>query len=96
MENINDGGGLYDNEGLVDTIILDCNELIKMLFSGRYIEFCATLVAMVQKLGSLKNGIKNEKAAAREQMADLRRMNNDLAEKAYGQPVDRGNENVEC
>lgn len=57
---VNDGCGLYDNEGLIDTLIIDCNNLVKVLAGGNYVQFCSIVVQMVQKLSNLKSGIKND------------------------------------
>lgn len=89
---VNDGGGLYDSSGLIDSLIVDCNDLPGILMRGQNVKFCSTIVQMVQKLSALKEGIRNEKAEQERKLADLRRMNNDLTEKAFGLPVDRGNE----
>ena len=91
---VNDGGGLYDSQGLIDTLIVDCNELGRFMVSGQYVGFCAKLVEMVQKLSRLKNGVASDLKSKDEIIADLKRHNNDLAEIAYGVPADRGNENA--
>ena len=71
---VNDGGGLYDNTGLIDTLIVDCNILPKELICGNYVAACVKLIEMVQKLNSLKKGIKNDMEAKDRQIADLRRL----------------------
>lgn len=60
MEDIKLDDGLYNNLGLIDTLIVDCNDLPKALFNGQYALFCATLAGMVQKLANLKQGVKND------------------------------------
>ena len=60
---INDGGGLYDAEGLIDTLIVECNDAVKSVMGGNAIKFCAQMVEMVQKLDALKRGIQKEKEA---------------------------------
>ena len=57
---VNDGGGLFDYAGLIDTLLEDCNELPNALFSGKNVRFCALVVGMVQKLARLKEGVKND------------------------------------
>ena len=54
---VNDGKGFYDFKGLIDTLILDCNELPKDLMGGNNVAFCNRLVQMVQKLVNLKDGL---------------------------------------
>lgn len=55
---VNDGNGLFDYEGLIDTLILDCNDIPAMLMRGQNVQFCKRLVDMVQKLANLKTGLK--------------------------------------
>ena len=57
---VNDGGGLYDSVGLIDTLIVDCNELPRALFSGQNVRFCHLISQMVQKLAQLKEGVKTD------------------------------------
>ena len=86
----------FDSNGLIDTIVTDCNSVLKLLMDNKYIGFCAKMVEIVQKLTKLQEGIKADLASKDEIIADLKRMNDDLAEKAYGMPVDRGNGNEEA
>lgn len=88
--NINDGKGLYDNEGLIDTLIVDCNNLVKHLASGQYVQFCNSIVGMVQKLANLKEGIKTDKEAADQRVAELEQCNNKLVEQLTGLPAGDG------
>ena len=85
---INDGHGLWDNEGLTETLITDLNNLLKNMAAGQYIRVCSITMEMVQKLTNLKNGIKAEKDDLKEQIQGLKQLNNELAEKAFGVPVD--------
>ena len=89
---VNDGGGLYDTPGMIDSIIVDCNDLVKRLLEGNYIGFCSKSVEMVQKLTRLKEGVKAERESKDAIIEDLKRLNNDLAEQAMGIPADRENE----
>lgn len=86
---INNGGGLHDNEGLCDTLISDCNNLVKNACSGQYIQFCNTVVEMVKKLVNLKNGIKADLASKDKTIEELKRINADLVEEKTGLPVER-------
>ena len=89
---VNDGGGLYNNEGLCDSLILDCNNAVKVLFSGNYVSFCNVIVQMVQKLSNLKTGIKNDMAGKDETIEELKRMNDSLMEQITGLPVEKEND----
>ena len=69
---INNSGGLYDNEGLIDTLISDCNSAVKACVSGQYIAFCNTMVQMVRKLANLKKGIQSDMATRDQTIEDLK------------------------
>lgn len=74
---VNDGGGLLDNIGLIESLIVDCNDLPKALVSGQYVLFCNRIVQMVQKLANLKQGVSNDLQSKDKIIAELR----DLLEK---------------
>ena len=75
---VNDGNGLMDNIGLIDSLIEDCNDLPQDLVSGHYVRFCSRIVQMVQKLANLKQGVKNDTESLQKQVADLRRLLNEM------------------
>ena len=75
---VNDGKGLYDNEGLCDTLIADLNNLPKLLMTGQYIQYCATVTGMAQKLVNLKEGIRKDMKSMKEKVEDLKRINDRL------------------
>lgn len=52
--------GLYSNEELIDTLIIDCNNAVKAVMGGKGIEWCKIMLDMVVKLTNLKNGIVND------------------------------------
>lgn len=91
---VNDGGGLFDNLGLIDTLIVDCNDSVRLLTTGNYVAYCSKVVEMVQKLSRLRSGVESDLRSKDEVINDLRRLNNDLAEKAYNLPADRENEHA--
>lgn len=70
---VNDGKGLLDNDGLIDSLIVDCNTVVKRLASGEYIAFCALISEMAQKLVTLKAGIKNEAESKDAIIAELKK-----------------------
>ena len=71
---LNDGGGLMDNTGLINVLIVDCNTLPGLLFNGQYVGFCSLLAQMVQKLTNLKTGINNDADALKERIKELERL----------------------
>lgn len=78
---VNDGKGLFDNDGLCDSLLLDLNSLTKMLMTGQYIQFCATITSMGQKLVNLKKGIQADMDSMKEKVEDLKRLNDLLIKK---------------
>lgn len=76
--NVNDGKGLYDNVGLIETLIVDCERVIKALVSGEYMRFSALMVGMVQKLNNLHDGVKNDMESLKKQVEDLQRFVDDI------------------
>ena len=75
---VNDGKGLMDNEGLCDSLLLDLNNVPKLLMTGQYIQFCALISSMGQKLVNLKKGIKADRQAMEEKYNDLKQLNDRL------------------
>ena len=57
---VNDGNGLLDDEGLIDSLIIDTNDLVKLLTAGQYVAFCQRIVYIAQKLTKLKKGMLEE------------------------------------
>lgn len=86
---VNDGKGLFDADGLMDTIIMDCNDAVKHCVTGQYIAFCGVMTNIVQKVAVLKEGYKAEMAGKDETILELRKANDELIEKVTGLPVDR-------
>ena len=87
---LNDGGGLYDNEGLCDSLIMDCNNAVKTLTGGNYILFCNIMVQMVRKLDNLKKGIASDIGRRDQTIKDLNIIIDKIQENATGLPVDNG------
>ena len=76
MPPVNDDGGILDSDGMIDSLIVDCNELPKALFSGQYVLFCSMISQMVQKLCLLKKGIKDDSESLKKQIDDLTKILN--------------------
>ena len=87
MPNINDGKGLWDNEGICDKAILICNDALKQLFSGEYIEFCNKLYQVAHILVNIKTGVKEERKSYEERIEELKAANNRLVEQVAGLPA---------
>ena len=87
MPKINDGKGLWDNEGICDKAIIICNDALKQLFSGEYLNFCNNIHQVATILVNLKAGIKEERKSYEERIEDLKAANNRLVEQVTGLPV---------
>ena len=83
---VNDGHGLYDNEGLIDTLLVDCNDLPKALIDSQFVKFGLILAQMVRKLSNLKDGIRKDMESKDRIIRELREINDGLAEQLYGVP----------
>ena len=71
---VNDGGGLFDSLGLIDSLIVDCEKGMKALVAGSPLEYAAVTVGMVQKLGRLKEGVRNDAEGQARQIRELREL----------------------
>lgn len=80
---VNDGKGLLDNLGLIDTLIVDCDKLPKLLFAGNSIGFCSKLIEMVQKLSNLREGVKTDMESMQKQLEVYIRENENLLRQMY-------------
>lgn len=86
---VNDGKGLLDNVGMCDSLVNDCNTLVKHICTGNYILFCNTVSQMTIKLANLQKGIKADIASKDEIIEELKRMNDSLMEQITGLPVEK-------
>ena len=87
---VNDGKGLYNNQGLCDTLKVDLNNLLKNMASGQYLQMSGLVVQMCRKLDNLKEGIAADLASKDKIIEELTRLNDELVEKQTGLPVERG------
>ena len=55
--------GILTNSELIDTIIVDMNNMIKEALAGQYIQICYIVTGMTQKLMNLKKGIDADLAS---------------------------------
>lgn len=81
---VNDGKGLYDNEGLCKTLIADLNSLPKLLIDNQFIEFSRKIGEMGQKLLNLHKGIHADDESKKQQIEELKRINDELLKEKDG------------
>ena len=81
---VNDGKGLFDNEGLTETLIADLNNLIRALLSQQYIICFNIVVQMCQKITNLQKGIRADTDDLKNQLEDMKRLNAELANRING------------
>lgn len=79
---VNDGKGLYDSEGLCDSLLMDLNRMQKLLIDNQFIAFCDLIAKMGQKISNLKKGIRADIEDRDRQIEELNRLN--TGEKAEG------------
>lgn len=80
---LNDGNGLMDHDGLIDSLILDCNNAVKQLVAGSYVTWCGTMLLMVRKLTELKAGTDKEIKDMRDRIEALQALNSDLNKQLF-------------
>jgi hypothetical protein len=64
--------GTYTNTELVDTIIVDLNNIPAKLIAGQFIQACAVVAQMGQKLANLRDGIKADIASKDRTIEELK------------------------
>lgn len=64
--------GLYTNSELIQTLIVDLNNLIKEQMSGQYIQACTIVSQMTQKLVNLKKTVDRDMESKDQYIADLK------------------------
>lgn len=84
---VNDGGGLWDNAGLCETLVNDCNNAVKLLTSGQYLAFCGVMYQAACKLANLKKGIREEMDSKNKIIEELKQINKSLLEQLNGSKV---------
>ena len=65
--------GLYRHTELIDTIIVDLNNMLKDQLNGQYIQACRDVTQMVQKLLNIRATIDNDIKSRDQCIEDLKR-----------------------
>lgn len=81
MENQN---GLFSSDELIDSMIVDCNNIPKRLAEGQYIAFCGLIFQLGQKLARLKEGVKNDLKARDDSIEELKRTIDEISKNQNG------------
>ena len=90
---VNDGKGLYDNEGLCDTLLVELNRIPKILMDGQYIQFCAVIQSMAQRITNLKQGIKTDLESKDKIIEELKKANEALMQEKQAERDGVNNDN---
>ena len=72
-----------NNLEMIDSLIVDCNELPKALMNGQFVLFCAKIAEMVKKLANLKDGVKTDTESLHKQIMDLNEEINTLSNQLF-------------
>ena len=83
---VNDGKGLFDNEGICDHGIVICNAAMKDLISGQYLAFADKMQQIAKIFANLKKGIKADHESMEQKIEDQKKIISLLEEKT-GLPV---------
>ncbi|MBQ1779223.1 MAG: hypothetical protein IIZ93_13800 [Acidaminococcaceae bacterium] len=65
--------GIHTSVELVDSLIIDLNNLPKDLIDGQFIQFCTKISQMGQKLINLRTGIKSDTENKNQIIEELKR-----------------------
>lgn len=65
--------GLLTNEELIDSLIIDLNNIPKLLINGQGILFCSTISSIGQRLANLKNALKDDLENKNKVIEELKR-----------------------
>lgn len=85
---VNDGKGLFDNEGICDQGIIICNAALKELISGQYLAFADKMQQIAKIFANLKKGIKADHESMEQKIEDQKKIISLLEEKT-GVPVEK-------
>ncbi len=85
---VNDGKGLFDNEGICDQGIIICNAAMKELISGQYLAFADKMQQIAKIFANLKKGIKADHESMEQKIEDQKKIISLLEEKT-GVPVEK-------
>ena len=66
------GNGIYTNTELVDSLIVDLNNLPKELINGQFIHACTLISYMAQKLANLKKMMDSDLQSKDDYIAKLK------------------------
>ena len=77
---VNNGSGLFDDDGLFTSLITDLNKLPRLLIDNQFIAACDLTSQMAQKIATLNSGTQKEKEEFRNKIEELKRQNSELME----------------
>ena len=85
---VNNGNGLYDNEGMCDVLLESVNQLPKFLIDNQFIAFSRTISDIGVIIVNLKKAIASEKKINNEKVEMLKKTINELGGNLERIPID--------
>jgi hypothetical protein len=79
--------GIYSNVEMVESILLDLNNLPKELIAGQFIQSCTLVSQIGQKLICLRSGIKTEIEHKNKTIEDLKQQLRNAGQDVVDMPV---------
>ena len=80
--------GILTNVELIDSIIVDLNNLLKNQINGQFIQACSVVNQMTQKLVNLRNTVDNDLKNREENIEVLKKRLRELGQEVIEVPAD--------
>ena len=82
------GKGLYTNDELIDSIMLDLNKSVQTIVNGSYLAWCKSVGDIAQKLIVLKKSVSDEIASKNRRIEELKQNLRDCGAEVTDIPID--------
>ena len=86
---VNDGKGLYDNQGMCDVLLESINYLPKLLIDNQFIAFCKTIADIGAIIRNLKKGIANDLKSKDKNIEMLKKTREELGVAVETIPIEK-------
>ena len=82
------GKGLYTNEELIDSMMIDLNKSVQNLVNGSYLAWCKGVGEIAQKLIVLKKSVSDEVASKNRRIEELKQNLRDCGAEVTDIPIE--------